>query len=301
MNQCREKLGVGARANRGQPVGISLIEVLITLTILAVVALAMADGLVTSMKVTSVNEERAAVMRVARDKLEWVQGNKQFLINSDAHAPDGITGRATVYPRFDIDILANKGVIKGLQTAAAPATDVTKGGPFDVFYAQKAQTGNSTAGVANEERLPGLFSATTAALNGTLNGDKPGEIVVMFDEAVTTLRPDNTYAYGRDLTGGPVTASSPFGTPNSIPDGTTFTPIGDMDMDGNIGGSGAWDMRWLAFSPTNAGGPRGRLPVGVIVRWAGASGREERYELWTVLNFFQENYGSETAPITRYD
>jgi len=294
------------RASRNQPRGISLIEVMITLTILAVVALALADGLVTSMKVTSTNEERAAVMRAARDKLEWVQGNKILLINSDAVGPDGVTLRSSmsgytpIYPRFEIDTLANKGVIKGIQATSISPTDSTQGGPFDVFFAQKGQTANNVAGTANEERLPGLFSPTVAAGNGTLNGDRPGEIVVMYDEAVTTLRADNTYAYGRDLTGGPKTASSLFGTPDGQPDGTTFPPIGDMDMDGNVGGGPFWDMRWLAFDSKSAG-MHGRVPVGVIIRWTGASGREERYELWTVMSFFQENFGSKTVPVNRYD
>lgn len=279
--------------------GISLIEVMLTLTILAVVALALADGLVTSMRVTSVNEERAAAMRAARDKLEWIAGNKQLLINSLPANPQvggAATNRSDIYPRFRIDTGNNYGVIVGIETATGLSAN---SGPFDIFYAQK---GNSNGSDPNRSRLQGLFDAT--ALNGTLEGNKPGEVVVMFDEAIVAPRADKTYAYGRDLTGGPTKLNAPFGTPDGQPDGTTFPPLGDMDMDTVIAGGGTaptWDMRWLAFSPTNAGGPRGRLPVGAVIRWVGASGKEERYELWTVINFFQENFGTTDAPVTRMD
>lgn len=287
----------GVAGSRRAQAGISLIEVMVTLTILAVVALALADGLVTSMRVTSSNEERAAAMREARNQLETIAGHKQWLVNSDPRPSRG----TSYYPRYVIDSAVGSkdhGVITALETKPVPGGAVVSTPVcFDVFYGLKGSVANNTAGSANQERLQPLFSPTASAVNGTQDGDKTGEIVVMFDEDVQTIRADNTYAYGRDLTGGLPATGAPFGTPDGKPDGTTFPPIGDMDMNKVIGG----DMRVLGLNPASGVGTTGRLPVGVIIRWVGAEGREERYELWTVMTFFQENFGSEQTPIVRYD
>lgn len=304
-----------------------MIEMMVTLTILAIVALALADGLVSSMRVTTGNEERAAAMRAARDKLEWVVAHKQLIVNSVPSGPQ-ISAPATnrsvppPLPRFVVDAGKDYGVIKGTEYAGpgsipgAPVvtlmlpggpsatSPVYDGGPFDVYFAQK---GAANGANPNQIRMPGLFGSALSN-HGSLSGEKSGEIVLMFDEA-NPKRADfatsHAYAYGRDLTGGPTAGDAPFGTPDSQPDGVTFTPIGDMDMDGLVaGGSGGaggpWDMRWLSFTAT--GSPHGRIPVGVIIRWSGSSGREERYELWTVVSLFQESYPNAGGPdVLRFD
>jgi hypothetical protein len=87
-----------------------------------------------------------------------------------------------------------------------------------------------------------------------------GEVVIVCDESKTKA------SYGRDL--------SPY---DGQPDGVTFTGLPfDLNSDGDTNdGLLTGDVGVAAT---------GRYPVGIIVRWYGAGGREERYELWTVIS-----------------
>ena len=323
-----------------QPAGISLVEMMITLTIFAVIALALADGLVVSMKSTSVNEERQAAMLKARERLNWVSTHKLLIVNSDpvdpppTHTPAFTTPRPAYYPRFVVGYDANYGVIEKVQyfdTQTPPVlqeADMT----FDVPLGKSEK-----AGTQQQPKLQPLFAGGPNP-HGTLHGEKTGELVIMFDEhRIGGYERNGVVGYGRDLTGGPSASDAPFGSPNGTPDGVSFAAIGDMDMDGTptaagdgslFGPSGqtsgystiivnpgvAVDFRWGAFQDSPAypaGGLKtdpvamgGRAPIGAIVRWAGASGAEERVELWTVINFQQsnENNGVKgSANFLRYD
>jgi hypothetical protein len=87
-----------------------------------------------------------------------------------------------------------------------------------------------------------------------------GEVIVVCDESKT--RAD----YGRDL--------SPY---DGQPDGVTFTGLPfDLNSDGDTNDGLMTQDEGLAAT--------GRYPVGIIIRWYGAGGREERYELWTVIS-----------------
>jgi len=99
--------------------------------------------------------------------------------------------------------------------------------------------------------LPGLWDPGR-------NGYAPaGEVIVVTDESKTKAN------YGRDL--------SPY---DGKPDGVTFTGLPfDLNSDGDTN-----DGNLVGDAST------GRYPVGIVIRWYGAGGREERYELWTVIS-----------------
>ena len=102
--------------------------------------------------------------------------------------------------------------------------------------------------------LPGLWDA------GRGINAPAGEVIVVCDESKTKND------YGRDL--------SP---QDGQPDGVTFTGLPfDLNSDGDTN-----DGALLANDGVSA---CGRYPIGIVIRWYGAGGREERYELWTIIS-----------------
>lgn len=255
-----------------RPWGVSLIEVMIVLVILGVVALSVSDGLLTSIRANSVADERAAAIRAAREKLDWVVDMKMAILNqvfSQKQSPPTPT-----YPWFelyDTPGSPNYGVLKTIHYDSDPAND--KPGTFQVSYKRKSDTNAPGTQVF----LPGL------------NGKDPGEIVVMFDETAAIdppLNPYRTLGYGRDLANN---ANPQLSIPDGAPDGVNFVQL-DCDMDGKVGPNGNPDVRekcaWTDPGTKLVG--YGRIPVGVIIRWRGADGQVQRVEQWTVVSFLAQ-------------
>ena len=102
--------------------------------------------------------------------------------------------------------------------------------------------------------LPGLWDPARGS------NAPAGEVIVVCDESKTKA------SYGRDL--------SPY---DGQPDGVTFTGLPfDLNSDGDTN-----DGALLADDGPSA---CGRYPIGIVIRWYGAGGREERYELWTIIS-----------------
>lgn len=258
---------------RKREAGITLIEVIITLVILAVVALALANGLLISIQATSVTEERAAAIRAAREKLEWVVAMKSAILNAvpSQNLGNQATPPPAVYPWFEIANTPgapNYGVILAAHFDTDPTHD--QKGTFGVSYARKSDT-----------NAPG----TQVFLQG-INGADAGEIVVMFDETAQldpVVNPYRTLGYGRDLTDN---ANPQSALADGVADGVNFVQI-DCDLDGKTGAAGTPDVR-IPCSKLDLGTQTpgaGRVPVGVIIRWRGADGQLQRVEQWTVVNF----------------
>lgn len=252
--------------------GLSIIEVMVVLVILGVVSLSVGDGLLTSMRANSVADERAAAIRAAREKLDWVVAMKSAILNqvpSEKQNPP-----TPVYPWFelyDAPGSPNYGVLKTIHFDSNPAND--QPGTFAVAYDRKSTTNQPGTQVF----LPGIA------------GKDPGEIVIMFDETAPVdppATPYRTLKYGRDL----VTNASPMSpVPDGQPDGVNFVQI-DCDLDGVVGPSGNSDARgncaWTDPGTKLVG--YGRMPVGVIIRWRGSDGQLQRVEQWTVVNFLPQ-------------
>jgi len=244
-----------------QPTGISLIEMMIVLVILAVTALALASGLIASMRSTSTVDEREAAIREARNQLDRVIGNRQALVN-----PVG------VFPNYTIGQTATDyGVLLSLNLSATQSFPTT----FGVSYLN--QEPGQKQHMVSLQALPGGGTPTIGVV------PQVGEIVAMFDETVTQMPGTKLWPYGRDLTGGVN------GGPDGKPDGVTFTPIGDMDLDQvplatPTDPSGNPDVRAKIY-----GQKAGCMPIGAIVRWQGTDGRPQRVELWTVTDFIVYN------------
>lgn len=247
--------------------GVSMVELMVCLVILAVVALALADGLVTSMSGTTVTEERSAALRTAEEKLQRLAGFGKLLIapsTDPTHLDlsDWGTGAA------DNGVVRNFVYSNGQQE---PAT-------FPVFYEKVDSAGNGNNKALNLNRLnPGDANP--------LHQDV-GELVVWYAEFNSgTGSPASRKDFGRDLAGGVVTGNYPAGTPDGKPDGVNFdfTTIGsDLDCDG---ATTTADIR--ASAVDCYGSNRGRVPIGALVRWRGADGREQRVEVWTLVDFTQ--------------
>lgn len=231
--------------------GISLIETMICLVILAIVALALANSLVASVTATSTTEERAAAIATAEGHLQKLAALGKHII-----APAGD-------PNVSLDVDLSNGVVNFFNYGANPGVDAT----FVVDY----------------QRADGANHNTPAHLQVLNHGDtnaqhlRVGELVVWFDETATGA------AFGRDLTGNPPTGACPAGAPDGKPDGVNFdlSAVGnDLDMDGLSTTTN------LMTSPMNCFTNKfGRCPIGAIVRWRGGDGREQRVEVWTVVSF----------------
>jgi type II secretory pathway pseudopilin PulG len=260
--------------------GISLVEVMVCLTMLAVIALALADGLVSSMSATSVVEERAAALRSAQEKLNHLVA---FAARpSSGGCPLIAPQDGTTYPCLN---MKPGGVITNFVFSAAPVTTngvtqpAAQSAFFDVQYRKVDAAGN---GNGNMIKLPALNGADPNPDNAAT-----GELVMFTDETVVR-NARGQYLLGRDLTGGAPSGTYPFGGPDGTPDGVgfDFTQINsDLDVDGlqatrDIRSTDATDNPNHCFASN-----RGRAPVGAVVRWRGADGREQRVEVWTIVDF----------------
>lgn len=102
--------------------------------------------------------------------------------------------------------------------------------------------------------LPGIADPTNPA------------IPVMAGEIVLITRENATQStYGRDLF-----------PKDGQPDGILFRGL-PIDLNGN-GNTSDGETRSFVLNKAV------RIPVGIVIRWEGAGGRKERYELWTILS-----------------
>lgn len=176
--------------------GMSLVEVLIALTIIAVSLLAIFFTLTRSMKMTDQNVEFAAVKEEARIKLEEFVGMKLFNRNPGNLSQNYRDNSLSPFGSNNIMLSPdNNGVVVSVLRNTATVNTIREEG-FDVYY----------MGVRDDPTNP-------YRLEG-LGGQRPGEVVIIMDETLTAEQ------YGRDLDN------------DNVPDGVQFTMPLDLDGDG---------------------------------------------------------------------
>lgn len=274
--------------------GISLLEIVVAVAIMATVLLFLSRGFITSMFMTRQSDEYAAAARAAREKMEEIVS---LTFRHYERTPDG-SGNAslTIDPKtgqYKTTIAAAEfdepdhdlATILRVESVDGPRGPVTapvykrysspnmsgwdidpfgRLHPFKVYLADvNPDDPNSTRGL-----LPGLVD------------DYAGEVILItgetnenFSGGGTSKVPINTanqdQVHGVGSWGGDLLPR------DGKPDGfLSFTLPVDLNGDG-LFDLNTKDLKsdWI------------RLPVGVIVRWQGRYG-PERYETWTVLSHY---------------
>lgn len=273
--------------------GISLIEVVVAVAIMATVLLFLSRGFITSMFMTRQSDEYAAAARAAREKMEEIvsQTFRQYdrvqvgATNTYSLQIDPKTGQNKTKLAFasfaDLPKILRVESVDGPQGPAIGAT------PTSVAYSSPTTSGFDVDPFGRLHPFKVFLTDIDAANLGTTKGilpglvdDYAGEVILITGETnenfpgggtsavpIVTTNYDQTHgigSYGGDLL-----------PRDGKPDGFYFftLPI-DLNGDGDF-----------SDNTKSLGGSQIRYAVGVIVRWQGRYG-PERHETWTILSAY---------------
>lgn len=276
--------------------GISLLEVVVAVAIMATVLLFLSRGFITSMFMTRQSDEYAAAARAAREKME------EIVSQTFRHYDRVQVGTTN---QWSLQIDPKTGQYK-TTLASADFASALKGlplllqvesvdGPIGPATAQEINTAISSPKMSGYDKDPfgrlhpfkvylsdvdaDNLSSTKGILPGLVD-DYAGEVILITGET------------NEDFAGGG-TAQVPINTANQDhirgvgsyggdllprdgkPDGFQFFAL-PIDLNGD----GLFDL-----NTSKIAGKQIRYAAGVIVRWQGRYG-PERYETWTILSYY---------------